>query len=147
MKILIEKYLQFTLYLQSLNNVVLLIIRLVLAYGFYEPAINKWNDIKAIAVWFHDMGLPLPLVQAYAATYTEVLGVILLVVGACTRMISFSLIILLCVAIKTVHLSNGFAASENGYEIPLYYIIMLLVLLVNGGGKLSIDNYLKPKLQ
>jgi putative oxidoreductase len=49
------------------------------------------------------------------------------------------------VAIKTVHFENGFSAGENGYEIPLYYIIMLLILLFNGGGKISIDRILIKK--
>jgi len=47
------------------------------------------------------------------------------------------------VAIKTVHLANGFEAGSNGYEIPLYYIIMLITLVVYGPGKISIDRIIK----
>jgi len=118
----------------------LLFLRLILAYGFYEPAMNKWNDISSVAKWFESMGIPLPLLNAYMAASTEILGVALLTLGLFTRLISVPLMIIMVVAITTVHLSNGFSAGNNGYEIPLYYMIMLLVLFSHGSGKISLDN-------
>lgn len=47
------------------------------------------------------------------------------------------------VAIATVHIGNGFEAGENGFEIPLYYILMLLTLFTFGAGKYSLDQFLK----
>jgi putative oxidoreductase len=125
--------------LARLTGLPLLLMRLILAYGFYEPAISKMNDIEAIASWFSDMGLPFPTLNAYLATYTEFFGFILLLIGLGTRWISIPLIITLIVAIKTVHWENGFSSGNNGYEIPLYYIIMLVTLLVYGSGKISSD--------
>lgn len=81
------------------------------------------------------MGLPFPTLNAYLATYTEISGYILLTVGLGTRFISIPLLITMIVAIKTVHLENGFNASDNGYEIPLYYTIMLLSLVFSGARK------------
>jgi putative oxidoreductase len=49
------------------------------------------------------------------------------------------------VAIVTVHLGNGFEAGNNGYEIPLYYILLLLVVIIYGAGKFSVDNIIKNK--
>ena len=46
------------------------------------------------------------------------------------------------VAIRTVHWANGFAAGSNGYEIPLYYLLMLLTVFVFGPGRLSLDHAL-----
>jgi putative oxidoreductase len=43
----------------------------------------------------------------------------------------------------TVHLSNGFAAGDNGYEIPLYYLLMLFALMVYGSGRYSLDYLLE----
>ena len=43
------------------------------------------------------------------------------------------------VAIVTVHLPNGFEAGNNGFEIPLYYMIFLLLFIANGAGKFSLD--------
>lgn len=120
----------------------LLSLRLVLAYGFYGPAKMKLASIADIASWFEEIGIPLPHVNAYLATGTEVLGVVLLALGLGTRLIAIPLIVTMLVAIATVHWANGFEAGNNGFEIPLYYIAMLLVLLFFGAGKLSIDELL-----
>lgn len=125
--------------LEKLNSLPLLLIRLVLAVGFFTPAKMKWADINSIAEWFGSMHIPAPLLNAYLAAGTEAAGVVLLVLGLGTRLISIPLIITMLVAIKTVHWSNGFEAGENGFEIPLYYIIMLLTLLIAGPGKWSVD--------
>ena len=142
MKDLYNKISDFTVVLKDLP---LLLIRLVLAYGFYEPAMMKLNNIEGIVTWFEGMGLPFARLNAYMATGTEVAGFVLLLLGLFTRAISIPLIIVMFVAIKTVHLANGFQAGNEGYEIPLYYIIMLLVLLVYGPGKISLDRILKLK--
>ena len=121
----------------------LLFLRLILAYGFWEPAKMKWADINSIAEWFESMGIFAPKLNAYMAASTEMAGVFLLTLGLGTRLISFPLIITMLVAIKTVHWANGFPASDNGYEIPLYYILMLIVLMTFGAGKISIDHFIK----
>ncbi|MGB3751436.1 MAG: DoxX family protein [Arcobacteraceae bacterium] len=128
-----------TQYSQALS---LLIARVIIGYGFYEPAMNKWNDIDSVAQWFESMQIPLPTVSAYMAASTEILGVGLLILGLFTRIISLPLIIIMIVAIFTVHLPNGFSAGENGYEIPLYYMIFLMFFVSFGAGKLSLDNLL-----
>ncbi len=133
-------YLNFTDKLSKLNDIPLLAMRLVLAYGFYMPAKNKWEDIHSIGEWFASMNYPAPLFNAYLAASTEALGVILLTLGLATRFISFPLIITMVVAIVTVHWENGFeGGSNNGFEIPLYYIVMLSTLFINGGGRFSLD--------
>ena len=121
----------------------LLFLRLILAYGFYEPAMNKWNDINSVASWFENMGIPMPTLNAYMAASTEILGVVLLTLGLFIRIISIPLIIIMIVAIFMLHLSNGFSSGDNGFEIPLYYMIMLFVLFSFGAGKISLDAFFK----
>jgi putative oxidoreductase len=111
-----------------------------LAYGFFNPAMMKLKDINSIAEWFGSMGIPMPTLNAYLATGTEIFGVILLTLGLFSRIISIPLIITMIVAIVTVHGENGFDAGNNGFEIPLYYMIMLFTLLVYGSGKISLDH-------
>lgn len=125
--------------LDNLQNISLLIARVLIAYGFWEPALNKWSDIKAVAEWFGSMGIPFPLINAYMAASTEITGVVLLSLGLFIRYISFPLIIVMIVAIVTVHLPNGFSAGDNGFEIPLYYMVFLLVFMAYGAGKYSLD--------
>ena len=103
---------------------------------------NKWNDISVVASWFDSMGLPLPTLQAYMAASTESAGVVLLTLGLFTRLISIPLMVVMVVAVVTVHLPYGFSSGDNGFEIPLYYFLMLFVLVAHGAGKLSIDAFM-----
>ncbi len=40
---------------------------------------------------------------------------------------------------------EGSAAGDNGFEIPLYYFLMLFALVVYGSGKFSLDYLLGRK--
>lgn len=131
--------------MNNAQSISLLLIRLVLSYGFYGPAKMKWSSIEDVASWFADIGIPLPTLNAYLSASFEIAGVILLALGLFTRWISIPLMIIMIVAIKTVHWENGFEASNNGFEIPLYYLIMLFTLLTFGGGKISVDEWIKAK--
>jgi len=123
-----------------------LLVRLVLAYGFYGPAKMKWADINSVAEWFESLGYPLPAFNAYMAAGLEAIGVVLLFLGLGTRLISIPLIIVMIVAITTVHMANGFEASNNGFEIPLYYMVMLITLVIFGAGKWSIDHLIYNRM-
>lgn len=126
---------------ERLRDYPLLLIRLVLAYGFLNPALMKVKDIHAIGDWFASMGLPFPLLNAYLATFTELSGVVLLTLGFLTRWISIPLMVTMFVAIGTVHWKNGFEAGNNGFEIPFYYLVFLFTLLVYGAGRFSVDHW------
>ena len=122
----------------------------------------KWNDMDSVVQWFDYMGIPFPTLNAYMAASTEIVGVVLLTLGLLTRFISLPLIIIMFVAIATVHGQNGFAfvnegvsftdayvngtlvegtiiQLQNGYELVLYYTLMLFVLVGQGAGKFSLD--------
>jgi putative oxidoreductase len=131
--------------LQNFQSLSLLLARLAVAYGFYEPAVSKWKDIDGIATWFGSMGIPFPTLNAYMAASTEILGVLLLTIGLFTRLISIPLMVVMVVAIMTVHLAHGFSAGDNGFEIPLYYLLFLFIFASHGAGKFSVDYFLFEK--
>ena len=134
-----QVYIEFSRLSEYGKSLSLLLARLVVAYGFYEPAMMKWQDISSVAEWFGSMGIPFPTLNAYLSASTEITGVILLTLGLLTRFISLPLIVVMIVAIITVHLPNGFSAGDNGYEIPLYYMLFLFIFVTNGAGKFSLD--------
>ncbi|MCK5135591.1 MAG: DoxX family protein [Bacteroidales bacterium] len=144
---LIQMYQNATNWLTNLKDLPLFFFRLILAYGFYIPATMKWGNISGIAEWFGSMGIPLPLLNAYLAATTEMAAVILLPLGLATRIISIPLLFTMVVAIVTVHLGNGFNAGDNGFEIPVYYMLMLFALLTNGAGKFSLDHLISRKIK
>jgi putative oxidoreductase len=142
MKALYQKFLALV---GNLNDLPLLFFRLILAYGFLEPALMKLKGLQGIAEWFGSMDYPLPFLSALLATVTESLGVVLLTLGLGTRIIAVPMMFTMIVATFTVHFSNGFPAGDNGFEIPLYYFLMLFALVVYGSGKISLDHLLRKK--
>ena len=134
-----EIFNKITSFLEKLKDLPPLLFRLVLAYGFYGPAMMKLKNFSGIVEWFTSMGMPLPKLNALMATGTETAGFVLIFLGLATRIISIPLMVVMIVAITTVHLGNGFEAGNNGFEIPVYYMLMLFSLLITGPGKYSLD--------
>ncbi|CAA6804981.1 MAG: Probable integral membrane protein NMA0226 [uncultured Sulfurovum sp.] len=131
--------------LVNFQSLSLLLARLIIAYGFYEPAVKKWQDIDGIATWFGSLGIPFPTLNAYMVATTELLGVLLLTLGLFTRLISIPLMVTMVVAIATVHFAHGFSAGDNGFEIPLYYLLFLFMFTAHGAGKFSLDHLMFGK--
>jgi putative oxidoreductase len=126
----------------KLQDVPLLLFRIILAVGFFEPALMKLQNLSGVAEWFGSMNYPLPMVSATLSMVTEVSGILLLILGLGTRLISLPMMLIMVVATFTVHLPNGFPAGDNGFEIPLYYFLMLFALVIYGPGKFSLDHML-----
>ncbi|HIP28647.1 MAG TPA: DoxX family protein [Sulfurovum sp.] len=129
-------------FLSKGQSIALLFARITMAYGFYEPAMKKWSDIQSVSQWFDSMGIPFPTLNAYMAASTELIGVVLLTLGLFTRLISIPLMVIMLVAIITVHWGHGFSAGDNGFEIPLYYMLFLALFASYGAGKISLDHLL-----
>ncbi|MFK8031191.1 MAG: DoxX family protein [Gammaproteobacteria bacterium] len=138
-----------------------LFLRLILAYEFWEAGVMKFTGDN----WFSSIkeSFPFPFnvinteISWFMATWSELIGAVLLVLGLFTRFATASLIILTIVAAMAVHWPEnattlaefweGYAISNKGgsgnYKLPLLYLIMFLPLLFGGAGKLSIDHLLK----
>ena len=134
-----ESYLEFTVLSSYFKGFSLLLVRIALAYGFYQPALMKWSNIDATVEWFASLGIPFPTVSTFLTASFEVTAVVLLFFGLFTRFISLPLMVIMTVAIFSVHLHNGFSVGNNGFEIPLYYFLFLSILATQGSGKFSLD--------
>ena len=124
------------------KHLVVLIARLILAYGFAKPAMFKLKDMQATAQWFESVSIPFSQVTAYIVTGIEAIGIVLLILGLFTRHISILLSFVMIGAIIFVHGGHGFSVADNGIEIPLYYMVFLLIFAAFGAGKYSLDNLL-----
>ena len=56
---------------------------------------------------------------AYAAIFLETVGAVCIMLGLFTRFFAAALTIGLAIAFAKIHLPNGFAVSENGFEYVL----------------------------
>ncbi len=137
---LFQFYQEFSRLSEYTHSLGLLLARITVAYGFYGPAMRKWNYSDSVVEWFTSIGIPLPALNVYIVASMETTGVVLLVMGLFTRFVSIPLIIIMFVAIMTVHIGNGFSADNNGFEIPLYYLLFLLIFFSQGAGRFSLDH-------
>ncbi len=138
-----------------------LFLRLVLAWEFGEAGFEKLHGSN----WFANVTFPFPFnllppdISWSIAIFFEIVGAFALAFGLATRFFSISLIILTVIAIASVHwpeqwsslseLLKGYRISDaeqdgfGNYKLPLLYILMLIPLLLNGAGKLSVDYLIK----
>ena len=76
--------------------------------------------------------------MGYLAAYGEFIGGILLIVGLLTRFASFTVLIIMTVAVVKVTWKNGLIGPQ-GYGFPLALAAMAFTLIFFGGGPISLD--------
>ncbi|MEW6332150.1 MAG: DoxX family protein [Pseudomonadota bacterium] len=126
-------------------------LRLLLAYEFWESGVEKLRGEN----WFADIQdqFPFPFnllpvdLSWQISTWTELVGPVALVLGLGTRFAGASLIILTVVAWASVHAGNGYNVCDNGFKLPLIYLVMFLPLLLSGAGKLSLDHLIAQRFK
>jgi putative oxidoreductase len=128
-------------------------LRLIIGYGFLAHGWAKLSRGPAgFARLLEQIGAPLPEATAWASTLIGVLGGLTILAGAFVAAVSLPLMVLMLVAMFTVHLRYGFSASNTieltadgpqfsppGCEVNLLYTAGLLELILGDAGPLSID--------
>jgi putative oxidoreductase len=126
-----------------------------LGYGFLEHGLAKWaKGSDAFAAILQATHVPAPHVMAWLTIVTEVFGGLAILFGAFVAWVSVPTILLLAVAIVTVHLPYGFSSIKlmrivdgraqfgpPGYECDLLYIACIVALVLCGPSPWSVDAY------
>ena len=131
-------------------------LRFIVGFGFLNHGLAKAH--KGPDTFAHILaltGVPFPHFMAYLTIATELVTGVAMFTGAFTALVSIPMIILLLVAIFTVHLPYGFASIKlisvvngsaqfgpPGYECDLLYIACIVALAISGPSPLSIDGLL-----
>ncbi len=146
----IHLYFFFTGLLEQLGSwLAPLVLRLFLAYEFGEAGLEKLRGENWFAGVQGDFPFPFNLLPAdfswFLATWSELLGAAALVLGLGTRFFSATLMILTGIAWAAVHAGHGYNVCDNGFKLPLMYLVLFLPLLLNGAGRLSLDHRLAER--
>jgi putative oxidoreductase len=134
-------------------------LRLVVGLGFVEHGYAKLSrGAEGFLAILHAMGVPFADLLGWATIVVEIVGGLLILFGALVPVAALPMIIVLLVAIFTVHLPNGFSSiklmsydatgahfGQPGYETDLLYMAGLLALCFGGGGPFSLDGYLSAR--
>jgi putative oxidoreductase len=123
----------------------LTVLRIVAGITFAAHGAQKlfgWfggYGLAGVAQWMESIGLAPGYLMALLAGGAEFFGGLALIVGLLARPAAAVLAVTMLVAIVTVHLSNGFFMSNNGYEFALALLAISLAVMIEGAGKLSLD--------
>jgi len=139
-------------------SVGLLILRLVVGLGLAAHGAQK------LLGWFGGYGyrgtmdffthqMHIPALFAFLAIMAEFAGSLGLITGLLTRVAAFGILVNMIVALVLVHGHVGFfmnwygqyPAGTEGYEYALLAIGVAVYLVVNGGGKASVDGRISAK--
>jgi putative oxidoreductase len=133
------------------NNWMALVARLALSITIFPHGAQK------LLGWFGGYGyngsmgfltgqMHLPLIIALLVILTEFFGSLLLLFGFLTRIAAFATLVSFLGALFTVHIHNGFfmnwgmqANTGEGYEYFILLFGLVIIPLVAGGGKASLD--------
>lgn len=130
-------------------------LRLIVGYGLLSHGLAKWHKgPAAFAAILHAIGVPMPQFMAWLTIATEIGSGFAILIGAFVALVSIPAIILLTVAVFTVHLPYGFSSIKlmsftngraqfgpPGYECDLLYVACLIALILIGPTPWSVDNY------
>jgi putative oxidoreductase len=134
-------------------------LRLIVGFGFMQHGWAKlMRGPEVFIAILHTIGVPWPHVLRWATIIVELTGGTLILLGAFVPAATVPMLVVLLVAIFTVHLPYGFSSikllsyagdrahfGQPGYETDLLYIAGLLALCVAGAGPLSIDGALRKR--
>ena len=130
-------------------------LRLMVGYGFLAHGLAKWSKgPAAFASILHAIGVPAPQLMAWITILVELFGGAAMLLGAFVALVSIPAIVLLGVAVFTVHLPYGFSSIKlvsfiggraqfgpPGYECDLLYIVAILALALSAPSPWSVDAY------
>jgi len=128
-------------------------LRLIVGLGFMQHGYAKLaRGPESFTNILHALGMPAPGLLAWATILVELLGGLAILLGVLVRLVSVPMMIVLLVAIFTVHLPNGFSSikltsvdatgahfGQPGYETDLLYLAGLLALVLGGAGPFTAD--------
>jgi putative oxidoreductase len=99
-----------------------------------------FGGIEGTTKFFASVGLEPALILAWYVGLLELVGGVCVAFGFLTRFMSAQLVGLLAVATFYIHLPGGFLWVKGGFEYPLFWMVIMIAITIQGGGKLSVDN-------
>jgi putative oxidoreductase len=115
------------------------LVRLIVGLVAVLHGWPKLVDLTGFFEKLRALGIPLPEVFGTAATLSEFLGGLCLIVGLFTRQAAFFFACVMAVAVFRVHWKSGFFAQDGGFEYPLVLLVASISLIVSGPGPVALD--------
>lgn len=123
------------------RDLTLLVYRAVLGGIFVAHGLQRvfLQGLTETTTKFTTLHIPQPKLSAYLVTGTEIVCGALLIIGILATLFASILALLAFLALYFVHLGQGFFIENGGFEYVLLLASSLLLLVVFGPGRLSLD--------
>ncbi|RFU39463.1 DoxX family protein [Actinomadura logoneensis] len=127
----------------------LLLGRLVLGVVFIAHGWQKFHHYghANVTKMFDGLGIPLPSLAAFYATWVELAGGVALIVGVLVPLVGLLLFADMAGALWFAHSDHGFFSEKGGYEYVLVLGVLSLLVALAGPGRLSLDALLGGALK
>lgn len=118
----------------------LLLLRMAIGVVFVMHGWQKLTvfGLAGLSGGFAQMGIPFPTVNAAVVIAVELIGGLLVLAGAATRIAAALQAVTMAVATVVAHGAAGFFLP-NGYEFTLTLMLVSLALTQTGAGRYSVD--------
>lgn len=128
----------------AVRDAALLVLRLILGLVFLCHGVTKLfiDGMDETVGQFSALGVPQPQNLAWLTAVGELAGGALLVIGLLTTAAAAVLMVLVGGAFYFAHWGNGFFATEGGVEYVSVLFVALLMVVVFGAGRASLDEVL-----
>lgn len=130
--------------LAALRDLLLLALRLYVAWVFFKSGLTKiedWNSTVALFEYEYTVPLLPPAIAAMLGTAGELLLPPLLALGLATRFAALGLTVVNAVAVISYPALWGFECPA-AIQSHFFWGAGLLFLLANGGGRVAVDTFL-----
>src|ERR1700712_4153093 len=101
--------------------------------------------LEGTGQYMASLGLNPGYVMALMSGSAEFFGGLALFLGLLARPAALVVIVMLVVAILSVHIHNGLFMANNGYEFGLALIAAASAVLFEGAGRMSLDRVIASK--
>jgi putative oxidoreductase len=101
--------------------------------------------LEGTGQYMASLGLNPGYLMALLSGSAEFFGGLALFLGLLVRPAAVVLIVMLVVAILSVHIHNGLFMANNGYEFGLALLGAAIAVLVEGAGRVSLDRVIAAK--
>lgn len=129
----------------------LLLIRLIWGYQFLITGMGKLMNLANTSQFFADLGIFMPKSAAFIVGFFELLGGLALIIGLGSRLMCVPLIVIMITAYTIAHSDQltffSFITDPVTFalERPFGFLYTVLVVLIFGPGKISLDYLLCRK--
>lgn len=101
--------------------------------------------LEGTGQYMASLGLNPGYLMALLSGSAEFFGGLALFLGLLARPAAVVLIVMLVVAILSVHIHNGLFMANNGFEYGLVLLGVAVAVLIEGAGRLSVDRLIASK--